>query len=171
MVNNAVTADKAVVAGASISRRQLIRRAREAKGLTQRELGERIGLSQSVVSHIETGDADVAPALLPRIAAELEICGTAFYVVLGSARSDQWRSWIWSSRRPPNEKLLLLSLLDGAAGNGALETLTSLTGLNAGTVRSLADGLVQEGLLLRLDDPRTCGEMLVFADQRPEEGA
>lgn len=55
------------------ARCRLIRRARQAKGLSQRELGQRVGLPQSRISQIETGDADLDAGILPQIAAELSI--------------------------------------------------------------------------------------------------
>ena len=149
-------------------RRRLIRRAREASGLTQRELGERVGLPQSTISEIETGDAALDPALLPRIAVELDIQGSALRTLLASGPDDRWRQWIWASRRPPTEKLLLLAVLDGGAGGIAVDDLVACTGLTVGTVRSLADGLAREGVLQRHGNGPG-SELLTFADE-PAEG-
>jgi transcriptional regulator with XRE-family HTH domain len=149
-------------------RRRLIRRAREASGLTQRELGERVGLPQSAISGIETGDAELDPALLPRIAIELNIRGSALRTLLASGPDDQWRQWIWSSRRPPTDKLLLLAVLDGGAGGIAMDDLVACTGLTVGTVGAVTDGFVREGLLRRHGDGRR-SELLIFANE-PAEG-
>ena len=130
-------------------RRRLLRRAREASGLTQRELGERVGLPQSAISGIETGDVELDPALLPRIAVELDIQGSALRTLMASGPDDRWRQWIWTSRCPPTDKLVLLAVLDGGAGGIAVDELVACTGLTVGTVRSLADSLVREGVLQR----------------------
>jgi transcriptional regulator with XRE-family HTH domain len=149
-------------------RSRLIRRAREASGLTQRELGERVGLPQSTISGIETGDAALDPALLPRIAVELEIRGCALRTLLASGPDDRWRQWIWSSRRPPTEKLLLLAVLDRGAGGIAMDDLVACTGLTVGTVGAVTDAFVREGLLQRHRNGRR-SELLIFANE-PAEG-
>lgn len=46
---------------------RLLRRARQAAGLTQRELAERAGTAQSVVARIETGATDPTTGTLARL--------------------------------------------------------------------------------------------------------
>lgn len=149
-------------------RSRLIRRAREASGLTQRELGERVGLPQSAISGIETGAAEFDPALLPRIAVELDIQGNALRTLMASGPDDRWRQWIWASRRPPTEKLLLLAVLDGGAGAITVDDLVACTGLTVGTVRALTDGFVRAGVLRRHGDGSQ-SQLLVFADEPSED--
>ncbi|MCF7985554.1 MAG: helix-turn-helix domain-containing protein [Thiohalocapsa sp.] len=129
--------------------RGLIRRARQLKGLTQRELGELLGLSQSAVSRLESSPGAPTPDLLPRIAAVLELPADALSFVLVGADAEQCRQWIWSSRLTPNEKLLLAALLDSPQARSELDMLMTRTGLGAGTVRSLTDKLTRDGLLRR----------------------
>src|SRR6202007_398657 len=50
-----------------------IRSARQAKGFTQRELGQRVGLPQSHISKIETGAVDLTLSRLAEIARALEL--------------------------------------------------------------------------------------------------
>jgi hypothetical protein len=136
-------------------------------GFTQRELGERVGLPQSAISGIETGDAELDPALL-RIAVELDIQGNALRTLMASGPDDRWRQWIWASRRPPTEKLLLLAVLDADAGAIAVDDLVACTGLTVGTVRALTDGFVRAGVLRRHGDGSQ-SQLLVFADEPSED--
>jgi transcriptional regulator with XRE-family HTH domain len=149
-------------------RSRLIRRAREASGLTQRELGERVGLPQSSISGIETGDAELDPALLPRVAVELEIQGSALRTLMAGGPDDQWRHWIWACRRPPTEKLVLLAVLDSGDSGIALDDLVACTGLTVGTVRAVVDGVVRDGVLRRCRDGRR-SEWLIFVDEPSED--
>ena len=50
-----------------------IRAARTAKGLTQRELGQRVGLPQSHISKIESGAVDLQLSSLVEIARALDL--------------------------------------------------------------------------------------------------
>ena len=129
------------------ARRRLIRRARQAMGLSQRELGQRVGLPQSRISQIETGDADLDDDCIPRIAAELGIVGQALERLLGEHPAQRWRQWIWRSRRSPSQKLVLLALLDCATQGADVDSLQAATGLTVGTVRALVAELTEEGLL------------------------
>ena len=45
--------------------------AREKAGLTQAELAKRLGVHESLVSYIESGDRNATPAMLLRLAAAL----------------------------------------------------------------------------------------------------
>lgn len=50
-----------------------LKAARKAKGLTQRELGQRVGLPQSHISKIESGAVDLQLSSLAEIARALEL--------------------------------------------------------------------------------------------------
>lgn len=51
---------------------KLIRETRKAKGLTQKELGERIGVAESTLSRFENGDQNLTLETLGRISDALE---------------------------------------------------------------------------------------------------
>jgi transcriptional regulator with XRE-family HTH domain len=51
----------------------LVRRIRETSGLTQRQLAERMGSTQSVVARWETGDHEITMKTLTRIADALGV--------------------------------------------------------------------------------------------------
>jgi transcriptional regulator with XRE-family HTH domain len=51
----------------------LIRRVREERGLTQAELAERMGSTQSIVARWERGDHDFKAQTLARLAAALQV--------------------------------------------------------------------------------------------------
>ncbi len=53
--------------------RQKIRRLREDAGLTQGELGERVGVSMNMISHVELGIKKPSAETLKRIADELGV--------------------------------------------------------------------------------------------------
>ena len=127
--------------------RRLIQRAREAKGLSQRALGARLGLAQSVISRIENGQAAVAPALLLPLAAVLDIEGEALHALLAASGPDHWRGWVWASPRRAAEKILLLAVIDSPHHCIDLERLRVLTGISLGRLRRLVDQLHREGLL------------------------
>ncbi|MBK5969236.1 transcriptional regulator, y4mF family [Thiorhodovibrio litoralis] len=149
------------------ARSELIRRARRAKGLTQRELGEQVGLPQSTISQIETGDILVDLTLLPRIAAVLDIGGQALHRLLEASDGLRWRAWVWASNRPPNQKLVLLALTDGADGQANLAQLEALTGLNTGTLRAAVEELARVGLLHEARDRLKQGEPIIIAGPSP----
>lgn len=50
-----------------------VRRLREERGLSQRELGERMGATQSVIARLEAGGVEPTIATLDRVAAALEV--------------------------------------------------------------------------------------------------
>lgn len=52
---------------------QKVRRYRKAKGLSQEELAERIGISVTHMSHIETGNTKLSLPVLVDLANELEV--------------------------------------------------------------------------------------------------
>lgn len=51
---------------------KLIRETRKAKGLTQKELGERIGVAESTLSRFENGEQNLTLETLARISDALE---------------------------------------------------------------------------------------------------
>ena len=161
---NAAAVTDTRVASLTQRRKRLIRRAREARGFTQRELGERVGLPQSAISGIETGDTELDPALLPRFAVELDIQGSALRTLMAGGPDDRWRQWIWACRRSPTEKLVLLAVLDSGDSGIALDDLVACTGLTVGTVRAVVDGFVRDGVLRRCRDGRR-SERLIFVDE------
>ena len=50
-----------------------VRRLREERGLSQRELAERMGTSQSVIARLEAGGVEPTIATLDRVAAALDV--------------------------------------------------------------------------------------------------
>ncbi|WP_328983777.1 helix-turn-helix domain-containing protein [Thiorhodovibrio winogradskyi] len=146
----------------------MIRRARLAMGLTQRELGERMRMPQSTVSRIETGDAVPEPAVLAQLAAVLDMGSLGLRSLLDGLNHDSWRQWVWMSRRPPSEKLLLLALVDGVEGDTTLEQLEDMTGFTIGTLRAAIEGLVREGLIQLTTDARRQGASVVLLTKQTE---
>jgi hypothetical protein len=119
---------------------------------------------------LESGGLAPPPDLLARITHVLDLPADALCAVFAGAEPQQWRQWVWASPRTPNEKLLLLALLDQPGARGALDALTSRTGLGSGTVRSLAESLLRDGLLRREADHATRRTLLALAG-RPGEPA
>lgn len=128
-----------------IVRCQLLRQARVAKGLTQCEVGKRLGVSQTWLSRIENGSAPMKPVLISRLAAELEIGSQGLALLFSESTEAAWRHWVWWSARPASEKLLLLALIDAEAGRASLEQLSVLTGLTRGTLQATLDALTRDG--------------------------
>lgn len=58
---------------------QLIRDARKAKGLTQKELGEKLGVADSVITNYESGRQNLTIDTLQRIAEVLEVDVSTFF--------------------------------------------------------------------------------------------
>jgi transcriptional regulator with XRE-family HTH domain len=154
----------AAITGAEAGR--LIRSARQVKGLTQRELGALVGLSQSEVSRLERRGVARDPEVLPRIAAVLDVAGDLLCAALAGGHERPWRQWVWASRRKPYEKLLLLALLDSCDAECELDALMARTGLGAGSARSMADRLRREGLL-RIDLDRARRRTVIALARRP----
>lgn len=50
-----------------------VRRLREQRGLSQRQLGERMGVAQSVIARLEAGGVEPTLATLDRVAAALDV--------------------------------------------------------------------------------------------------
>ena len=140
----------------------LIRRARQARGLSQQELGALVGLSQPEVSRLESRGLARDPAVLARIAAALEVPGDLLGALLAEGELAQWQRWVWASRRKPYEKLLLLALLECPDARGDLDALMARTGLGPGTARSLLEGLVRDGVVRAQLDPRRRCTVVTF---------
>ncbi|MBK5940617.1 helix-turn-helix domain-containing protein [Halochromatium roseum] len=143
--------------------RYVIQRARQARGLTQRELGQRVGVSPATISQLENGRKSLDPRLAERLANALQLQGQALQQLLNTDDKADWRRWIWHSRCSPNEKLLLLALLDRSAQAAETEGLVEQTGLPAGTVRALTDALHRRGLLRRVFDSQSGEQAWCFA--------
>lgn len=60
----------------------VIRTMREAAGLSQRELGERLGVDPTYISHLEAGRRDPSLGLLRRLARELSVPLALFLAAL-----------------------------------------------------------------------------------------
>jgi transcriptional regulator with XRE-family HTH domain len=151
------------------SRRQfMIRRARQAKGLTQRELAAMVGTSASRISQLENGCRELDANLAPRLAAVLDIQGRALNTLLGEPDDPGWRQWIWQSRCSPNEKLLLLALHESQEPALNAADLVASTGLPPGTVRALTEALHRRGVLRPVFGPETEARRWAFAGSVPE---
>lgn len=143
--------------------RYVMQRARQARGLTQRELGQRVGVSSATISHLENGRKSLDPQLAERLANALQLQGQGLQQVLNTDDNTQWREWIWRSRCTPNEKLLLLAMLDRSAQAAETEGLVEQTGLPAGTVRALTEALHRQDLLRRVFDLQSGEQAWCFA--------
>jgi len=146
----------------------LIRSARQVKGLTQRELGARVGLPQSEVSRLERGGIARPPDVVARIAAVLDVPADLLCAASASGNERQWRQWLWASRHKPYEKLLLLALLDSPDAESELDALMARTGLGAGTARTMTDSLRREGLL-RIKVDRARRRTVIALARRPSD--
>jgi transcriptional regulator with XRE-family HTH domain len=143
--------------------RYVVQRARQARGLTQRELGQRVGVSPATISQLENGRKPLDPRLAERLANALQLQGQALQQLLNTDDKAEWRRWIWHSRCSPNEKLLLLALLDRSAQAAETEGLVEQTGLPEGTVRGLTEDLHRCGLLRRVFDSQSGKQAWCFA--------
>jgi UDP-N-acetylglucosamine 1-carboxyvinyltransferase len=57
---------------------QQIREARKAKGMTQKELGEKLGVSESVVTNYESGKQNLTLETLQKVAERGELIKSRF---------------------------------------------------------------------------------------------
>ena len=95
-----------------------------AKGLTQTELGKRVGLSQRLMTYYETQGGSPSPDLLTRFAKEL---GVSVNVLMGVApepraasRPDPdsvrlWRRFRRLEELPENDRKTVLKMIDALA--------------------------------------------------------
>jgi len=141
----------------------VIQRARQVKGLTQRELSQRVGVSPSTLSQVENGRRALDPALAARLAVELDLQGQRLQRLLGSSNPRYWRRWIWQSRCTPNEKLLLLALLERTTQMAETAALVTQTGLPPGTVAALTEALQRQGVLKPVLDAHSDAVLWRFA--------
>lgn len=72
LANLEIAADEQSVATRTAEVGARIRKAREARGLTRRELSERSGISQRYLAQVEAGEGNISVALLFRVAAALD---------------------------------------------------------------------------------------------------
>jgi putative transcriptional regulator len=88
--------------------RERIRMLREAKGLSQRELEERIGKEENYITRIETGRIDTPPIeVTAKIARELDVSMSDLYFFEGLDDSaDALRGRIQRLIQTDNPKLL-----------------------------------------------------------------
>ena len=106
-------------------------------------------------------------AVLPRLAAALEIGGQALQRLLETTDGQHWRQWVWASKRSPNQKLVLLALTDGADGQTTMRQLEALSGLNIGTLRAVIDELTRAGLVHEARDRLNAGASIMIAGPSP----
>lgn len=57
-----------------------IRKARKGKGLTQKELGEKLGVADSVITNYESGKQNLTIETLQKVAQVLEVDISVFFV-------------------------------------------------------------------------------------------
>jgi len=67
---------------------EILRSARQLLGLTQRELGHQVGISQQMVSDYERGEVTPTGARLVKLCAVLELDPTQFETQARRARSE-----------------------------------------------------------------------------------
>lgn len=87
-----------------------LRAARESKGLTLRELGERIGRNSGVVSRYETADRTPKPEDVAQLLTALEIRGAQYDEILALAYDTDAPGWVaWTI---PDQRQQLLAMVD-----------------------------------------------------------
>jgi len=67
--------------------------ARESRGLTQRELGERLGLHQGRISRIEGGLKELPPLLLSELSRALDYPEAFFYQTNAKPENYFWEAY------------------------------------------------------------------------------
>jgi transcriptional regulator with XRE-family HTH domain len=110
-----------------------LQRLRKQKGLTQAQLGERIGVSQRVVTYYEAAGGSLSPELLVKIADALDVSADE---LLGRKPSSKrptpptpeslrrWRRLKRVEELPPHDQKAVLKMIDAMA-NEALRRRTS----------------------------------------------
>lgn len=97
-------------------RRTFLREWRKHRGLTQERLAERAGVSQGMISQLETGESDYTGELLEKLADALQ-CEPADLIMRNPL--DTEAPWsIWDRLRPDQRKQairVLKALVDEAA--------------------------------------------------------
>jgi len=84
----------------------LVREARKRAGLTQTELAERVGTTQSAIARLERGHGHPT---MQRISELVEACGLELQVRLVAADVDDWEMVESHLRLAPAERLAKLS--------------------------------------------------------------
>lgn len=101
-----------------------IRRARIARGLTQAELGKRIGVSQRMVTYYEVRGVSPAPELLVKLGRVLDVSvdellgeKTRAKAPAGAPESVHlWRRLKKLEQLQPNDRKTVLKMIDVLAG-------------------------------------------------------
>jgi transcriptional regulator with XRE-family HTH domain len=111
--------------GAAIGER--IRRARLARGLTQTELGKKVGVSQGMVTYYEVRGVSPAPTLLVRLARVLkvsveELVGEKARATTADDAPESlqlWRRFKKVQALPPQDRKSVLKMIDALAEQAA----------------------------------------------------
>lgn len=101
-----------------------LRRLRIAKGLTQAELGARVGLSNRMVAYYEIQGGEPRPELVSKLSAAL---GVSITVLLAQEPSRAhaseapdnvrlWRRFKRLQELPPHDRKAILKMIDALAG-------------------------------------------------------
>lgn len=136
-----------------------LRRARQARGLSQEELGKLVNYSSSQVSAVETGDRPVSPDYLARVDAVLDTGGlfvTMLELIRFHAAPDWFRPWEEIER-----EATALRWYDPTVIPGLLQTEAYARAM-LGTVGELTAEEVETRVVARL-----ARQALLTADPRP----
>lgn len=108
-----------------------LRAARESRGLTLRELGERTGRNSGVLSRYETGDRTPKPEDVAQILTALGVRGTEYQDIMTLAYDTDAPHWaVWT---PPEQRQHLAAMVDAEQNATTIEAFTP----------SLFHGLIQ----------------------------
>jgi transcriptional regulator with XRE-family HTH domain len=114
--------------GQSVGER--LRQLRKAKGLTQTQLGKRVGVSQRVVTYYENEGGSLGPELLSKFAKALGVSAdtilgnTGAQSTLGSALPDNlrlWRKLKQVETLSPPERRQVVQLIDALVERSTLK--------------------------------------------------
>jgi len=96
-----------------------IARIRKERALTQVQLAEKIGIIQSIVSSVESGDRRLSAEMAVRFAQALDV---SMDELLGPGRRKILRRLEQIEQLPPTRQLALLRTIDGVLESHALKT-------------------------------------------------
>ena len=106
---------------AVVNGRTVVREARRRAGITQAELAERVGTTQSSIARLENGGTE---ASLARIDLLVRACGLDLVIELDEGRvdPDEWQQALRNLAMTPDERLhsLLAAVQFAAAGREAV---------------------------------------------------
>lgn len=107
-----------MTSGSGIYRRigELIRAAREKAGLTQEELGQRIGLTRTSITNIENGRQNIQVHTLYSIASVLDTSPHAFLPLLEVPSSNELQEQLRSAAVDPQERQWIEGVLNQKGG-------------------------------------------------------